>query len=239
MIMHFRTLIFTAVFLASGATQTRAALLFDGSLGTTPTSQGWSYLAIPPGPVPVIIGNVTQLDTTSSLSTHAGFFRGGIPTLDRIAGFTMQIDAKVYSETHVSNDRAGFSIIVLSSDLNGIELGFWPDRIWAQSDSPLFQHAEEGAFNTTAAVTSYQLDVLGSTYSLSVAGSTIVTGALRNYSAFGYPYNQPSFIFIGDDTGSASTKFDLAYVATVPEPQSLMLIVLAGLALAGAYCRRR
>ena len=165
--------------------------------------------------------------------------------VDRIAGFTVQIDARVYSETHVSNDRAGFSIIVLSSDLNnGIELGFWPDRIWAQSDSPQFQHAEEGAFDTTAAVTSYQLDVLGSTYSLSSGGNTIVTGTLRNYSSFGYPYNQPSFIFLGDRYSlflvtNRIARFDLAYVATVPEPQSLMLLAMAGLALAGVYrCRR-
>ena len=40
---------------------------------------------------------------------------------------------KLLSETHSTNDRAGLSLIVLSSDLRGIELGFWTNEIWAQS----------------------------------------------------------------------------------------------------------
>ena len=123
-------------------------------------------------------------------------------------------------------DRAGVSVIALSSDLMGVELGFWGDRIWAQS-GPSFTKAEEGLFNTTSALTSYTLQFTGTTYSLTANGVPLLTGPLRNYSSFGAPYNIPNFIFFGDDTTSARGSFRTSRITlggAAPEPASLGLL---------------
>jgi hypothetical protein len=63
------------------------------------------------------------------------------------------------------------------------------------------------------------LAVLGDDYALSSAGIPIVSGKLRDYTAFsGFPdpYKTPNLIFLGDDTSSASAKISLAYVAVGP-----------------------
>ena len=53
-----------------------------------------------------------------------------------------------------------------------------------------------------------------------------MTGAVRDYSAIGFfPYTQQNFLFVGDDTTSASGSYDFAYMAVtaVPEPGTLSL----------------
>ena len=164
-----------------------------------------------------------------------------MPTLDRTGGYTVEFDVKVDSESHASNDRAGFSLIALSSDSKGIELGFWTDQVWAQSDNPLFTHAEGAAFDTTQGVVHYQLAVLGDSYELFAGSSLLLGGSLRDYSSFGKPYTYQSFLFLGDDTTSANAKIELARVAVlssaVPEPGSIVLASLGGLiAIAFARC---
>ena len=124
------------------------------------------------------------------------------------------------------DDRAGFSLIVVSSDKRAIELGFWKDRIWAQADGaaeppagPLFTQAEGAAFNTQVGRIPYTLVVQGDAYTLSSTGTPILSGKLRDYSAFNGlpdPYETPNLIFLGDDTAAAGAKIDLAYVAAGP-----------------------
>src|SRR5262249_6811999 len=120
-------------------------------------------------------------------------------------------------------DRAGFSVIALSSDTRGIELGFWEDQIWAQEagaaeppEGALFTHAESAPFDTASHLTDYTLTIRGDDYELSSAGVAILHGRLRDYTTFEgpvNPYRTPNFIFLGDDTGSARALIRLAYVA--------------------------
>ena len=117
----------------------------------------------------------------------------------------------------------------------GIELGFWANEIWAQADSPLFTHAEGVAFDPTLAMTSYALAIQGTTYALSANGTPILSGSLRNYSSFGFPYNVPDFLFIGDDTGSANGSFELSRVELLPEPG---IVGFGALAMTLAATRR-
>ncbi|HJZ47750.1 MAG TPA: hypothetical protein VKE41_11315 [Roseiflexaceae bacterium] len=204
-----------------------------------PDNQGWTYLATGGSATRTLSGGTTTLDTSGNKGISAGYFaaQGGflgstapVPTLDRTIGYTVSFTAQVELEDHAGSDkngdgkedRAGFSLIVLSSDKRGIELGFWKDRIWAQeggSGSALFTQAEGVPFDTQARRMAYTLTVLGDGYSLSSNGMPILSGNLRDYTAFsGFPdpYETPSLIFLGDDTSSASARISLASVAVGP-----------------------
>jgi hypothetical protein len=223
-------------------------ILYDGALNTTPDQQGWAYLTSPlfgAEATQSASGGRTTLDTTPDAAEMAGYFLGGpfgspalAPVLDRLSGFSLSFDARLDAESHASGDRAGFSVIVLSSDRLGIELGFWSDEVWAQADDPLFAHGEGAALDTTRALARYELRVLGTAYTLSADGVPLLSGALRDYTAFaGFPdpYEIPNLLFLGDNTSSASARVEIARVsvsfAAVPEPSSLMLLIpcLAGL----------
>jgi len=215
----------------SAAAPAAPSVLYDAAQGSLPDAQGFTFLALP-SVAPAISGGATVLDTSSSKSIVAGYFSKSTPqlVLDRAAGytvrFTVQVDLEDHSGSDKNNDgtedRAGFSVIVLSSDKRGIELGFWQDRIWAQeggSGSQLFTQAERAAFNTQSARTPYMLAVHGDTYTLSSNGTAILSGKLRDYTTFnGFPdpYETPNLIFLGDDTRSASAKIQLTYVAFGP-----------------------
>jgi hypothetical protein len=170
------------------------------------------------------------------------------PELDRTTGYTVRFEVKINQETHSGSDknrdgigdRAGFSVIVISNDQKGIELGFWKDdpnpnitnRIWAQQDGlvpppkgKLFTHTAEGVSFRTEDLTRYELKVKGNYYQLRVNGSTqpILKGSLRDYTSFDYkankpplpfnPYATPNFLFFGDDTGLASAEIELKSIA--------------------------
>ena len=238
-----------AAFLSAVALPAPAGVLYDGSdtLRPLPGDQGWAY-----GTDPLFGASVTQtalpvgvrLDSTAVAGERAGYFseepvfhsfiHPGMEPLDRAAGYTVTFDVKINSEGHTSSDRAGFSIIAISSDLMGIELGFWEDTIFAQEAG--FTHAEDAAFGT-AAMTRYELAIAGGSYALRAGGSAmpILTGTLRDYSPASVPtpdvYEIPSFLFLGDDTGSAAASVDIAYVELVPEPATLLLLAVGGLVM--------
>jgi hypothetical protein len=209
---------------ATAVAQTCAAstiTLYDAALGGTPDTQGMLYQTIALSATQTFSNGVTILDTTPRRGDSAGYFGNSarVPALDRTSGYTLTFEVQVESEDHGSNNnRAGLSVIALSSDTRGIELGFWADHVWAQEGGTtnLFTHAEDTSFATTTGLISYTLAIRGDSYSLAANGSPILTGALRDYSAFvGVPdvYEIPNFIFIGDDTGSARARIRLAALA--------------------------
>ncbi len=217
-------------------------VLYNGLLGNTPDSQGWlSY-----GTTPVYSATQSASSGFTSLSSSS-LGRGGysnyrqtqaipvnsaFPVLNRTTGFSVNLQVRVNSESHGHNtngdsldDRAGFSLTALSSDLQGIELGFWTNEIWAQqggTGSTLFTHSptERAVFSTTTMV-NYDLLVLGNQYYLSANNTVILQGLLQNYTAFnsagtGLPYNPyttSNFIFAGDNTGHGASNSDIAGLA--------------------------
>ncbi len=212
-------------------------VLYDGSLGTLPSVQGFTFFG--PGTTQTAPNLPTQpftvLDTTASNSLQGGYTPNVALSLDRIAGYAVNVSARVVSETHATNDRAGFSIIALSSDKRGVELGFWTDRVWAQTDTPLFTHGEEALYNTTVQ-TAYSLAIQNNTYTLYANALPILSGGLRDYTAFaGFPdvYENPNFLFLGDDTTSAQARFELrsasvgAFPTVVPEAGTGLLMLIA------------
>lgn len=196
--------------------------------------------------------SLTNVTFTPSQINAAAF-----PTLDRNAGFVFSFSIQVVDETRISgadknndgkDDRAGFSVTVLGSDRKGIELGFWKDRIWAQEDGTtqanpslepdtannnaltFFTQAEGVDFNTTSLV-NYDLAIQANSYTLFANGNSILTGKVRDYTAFvppvytvetfpfttqvtlPDPYELPNFIFFGDGTPTAGAQVKITSVS--------------------------
>jgi len=217
-----------------------AAPLYDASLGSLPTDQGWVFLSdITPGSSvgQQLVGGAAQLDTTTNRKDLAGYIR--FDSFDATAGYRLRIDLKMLAETHVASDRnrdglddrAGFSLTLVGNNLQGIELGFWNNRVFAQSDNPLFTQAEHALFDTTASMTTYMLTVSGNAYSLYANGAPLLSGPLRDYSSFGLPYSVAGFLYLGDNTTSAKASSQLAYVSRetllIPEPATWLLALIA------------
>jgi PEP-CTERM motif len=215
------------------ARSSSATVLYDGT--TIPGPPDWIRL-VPPFATDSLGPDGVTLDTTFANALQAGYARLD-QTLDSEAGFRLSFSLSLLSESHGSGNRAGFSVIVLDSVGLGLELGFWGDEIWAQNVG--FTHAE-GASWATSALTDYDLVFSGATYALLADGAPLLKGALRDYSAFGAPYNLSNFLFFGDDTSSARAKVTLASVSltAVPEPATGALL-LAAFGLVTLDLRRR
>lgn len=209
-------------------------VLYDGSRGGLPDSQG-KFGYGPPGTQATqsFSNGVTTFDTTASDTISAGYGYIGATdsiTFDRTTGYTVRFTVQIASEQHANNDRAGFSIIALSSDNKGIELGFWKDQIWAQNydGTTQFTHGESQSFNTTAALTTYDLTIFSGTYTLRSGGTVLLTGSLRDYSSFCSnnpipycPYNVPNFLFLGDDTTSAQAKIGFSFASLTTDTPAI------------------
>jgi hypothetical protein len=201
-------------------------VLYDAASGTTPDPSRMSFTDFPPGTAsPVYSEGLTVLDSTAAGSdSFAGWVASaattsGFPLLDRTTGFHVNFTVQIDSESHSNSNRAGFNVIVLGQDAKGIEIAFWTNQIWVQSDDQtggLFRHGEGVAVATTAAINEYQVNIAGATYTLIANGEPILTGPVRDYSAFdGFPdpYETPNFLFLGDNTTSAQARVRLGFVS--------------------------
>ena len=239
-----------ALFLSAMAGPAMALDLYDGEAGTTPDAQGW--LAYGDNSLSQnynsTSGGQTQLNTTGSNSIQAGYSNHTIfgtivnpafPVLDRLNGFTLSFTVRSTGEAHDSLHRAGFSVIALGSDKQGIELGFWGDEVFAQNGgtSPtLFTRGESAGHVPPADYLDYDLIVGASAYELKANGASVLTGPIRDYSAFvpsigPDPYEIANYIFLGDNTTSARADTSIAYVGVtaLPEPAFMSLAAVVGL----------
>jgi hypothetical protein len=222
--------IVTLLVLAPSQSHAAGIVLYDGALGGLPVTQGLAYAGF--GPTETFTAGATVLNSSANKAFQGGYTPkvGRLPVLDRSRGYTLRFTVQITAEDHAGSDRnsdmiddrAGFSLIVLSSDRHGIELGFWPNRIWAQAgggsgDGPIFTQAEGAALDTTTERI-YELFVHGDIYQLREGSSIVLSGALRNYSAFGSVYTTPNFMFLGDNTTSASATVRIvrASIEVVP-----------------------
>ena len=212
-------------------------VLYNGSpiAGKTPLpgTQSWlSYSAVP-GSMETSGSGYTTLN--SPLNGMAGYSNyqpwfakltnPKFPALNRGDSYRLSFRLQLNSESHSSNDRAGLSLTLISSDLKGIELGFWTNRIWGQQGgSNLFtQNPQEWTNFTTGAMVNYDLLVFDNSYYLTANNNLILVGSLQDYRAFdakGLPYNPyrtPNFLFLGDNTTKAAASTNLAsLILTTP-----------------------
>jgi hypothetical protein len=207
-------------------------ILYDAASGSIPSAPLMTFIDVPRSQaLPTYADGVTIFDTTAfGGGTYAGWIASGattpgFPILNRAAGFQVNFALQVEDESHANNNRAGFNLLILSEDARGIELAFWRDEIWAQSDDGtggLFKHGEGTAFATTSGLIDYQLTIIDDTYTLTANATPILTGPLRDYTKFeGFPdpYETPNFLFIGDDTTSAGSRVRLRLLSiTGSEP---------------------
>ncbi len=166
----------------------------------------------------------TDLAISGGFSNYqAGFGFGNIsltpvnnqfPALDRNLGYTFSFSGQILSEQRSStanknndgkDDRAGFSLLLLSQDQQGIALNFFEDRIWAHEDGStqsdpslepdanppsdfrtLFTQAEGVGVDTTQ-LNRYDVVVKDDLYQLSSNGVAILQGKLRDYTGYEPP----------------------------------------------------
>ncbi len=232
-----------ATLLLAAAGSSRAGVIYNGAAngGTqTVSDQGFlAFVAPGAGATQSAASGRTTLTTTGPGSggyfSHIGAPGLGIPvapvnpqwlaqnTLDAASGYSVRLDVAVAQESHnVDNQRAGFSLIMISSNLKGVELGFWTDRVFAYEGgvSPnLFTPAEFAARDNTVP-TRFECVVRGGGYALYADGVPILTGVLRDYTAFNAtaaglpfnPYTTANFLFVGDDTSRAQSVSQIAYI---------------------------
>jgi hypothetical protein len=239
--------------------------LYDGTLQeATPDSYTPTWLAfggLPTNQAYDSANDATRLNTTSFASIMGGYanhssagqlVNAGFPELNRQLGYKIAFSLRMVSEGHSSPARAGYSIIVVSSDAasgvaSSVEIGFQSGRVFSQSDDFGPTVADENAsFNPVGSeFINYELAVHGSSYELTADSNVILTGALHDHFDHNInwpvsPYQIPNFLFLGDDTTSASAEILLRSVkmeaTTVPEPASWLLL---GLGTPGLFVWRR
>ncbi|AFZ19290.1 DUF4347 domain-containing protein [Allocoleopsis franciscana] len=217
--------------------------LYNGTLGTLPQEQGFLAFAdlLPNTAAQTLVAGGVTLNTApqaafgrryagySNYSTAGTPANATFPILDRTTGFSISFNVAITEENSVSPDRAGFSFIAISNDLQGIEFGFNNNLIFAQQDNLLFTRGENIAFNTTQA-TNYTVRVLGNNYTLLANGTQILTGELRNYTAFNPatsqpplpidPYELPNYLFFGDSTDQAEAITTISSIAVNRTPNN-------------------
>ncbi|NEQ45428.1 MAG: hypothetical protein F6K00_18570 [Leptolyngbya sp. SIOISBB] len=229
----------------TNATMLGATSLYSGYLNQDPTGQNWLAFANVDFTPPLNTATQTvdeigvTLNTTADEDIYAGYsnyslnpltgqytlVNNDFPELDSSTGYTIAFNAQVLSDAQSNPSRAGFSLVVVSDDpTKAIEIAFQDDKIFAQDDVPLFVEdaGVTTAFDTTQA-TQYSLKVQNDAYQLFADGNNILSGTLRDYTAFSPtppvpdPYETPNFLFFGDDTTSGQGSFRLNQV-TVETP---------------------
>ena len=148
----------------------------------------------------------------------------GVTVLDADKGYTVSFEMAIQSESSASNDRAGFSVVVVSSDgQRAIELGFDDSGIFAQSQDFTSENAFTPSGFAMSDLVTYDLYVVDSGYQLFANGSPIMSGTLQSPYSFDPaisspalpfdPYTTENFLFFGDNTDEASATFTLGKVS--------------------------
>lgn len=221
-------------------------LLYDGAVsGQTLDDQGYFDYTTSGSPSAATTTFYASGGTIlrSTTADSAGYYSvpGMLPDLSRTVGYTLTFTARVLSEAHQNNDRAGFTLLLLGDDNRGIELAFWQSEVWAQRDGVndptagvRWSHGEGALSNTTAGLVTYSVVIKGSTYRVLANGAQILGGPVRRYEVTDFEidqnparrvYRATNLIFLGDNTGRASAEahvtrveLDLATVGAAPSP---------------------
>ena len=246
--------------------------LYDSTQGSLPQEQDWLDYAATDGIDALLTGGGTSVDTTGETAAKAGFSthsfttngssaswtlkNGDLPALDAGDTIGLAFDLQLLEESRdVDIDsRAGFTLVLLDQFLNGIEINFWSDVIWAQGsghDGP----AERVDFDTGTDLARYEVGIFADDYGVWANGTRVLWGPLRRFDADALLpglHGTPSMIYLGDASTDAESKYLLGDVTLSPrlfhpQPQpnptpatlALLLTGLISAALAKAFRRHR
>jgi hypothetical protein len=231
-------------------------ILYDGAQPGTPDTQGWlrvdpdsSMQTAAAGHTNINTtndpGNLTfysnqDLDTSATPETGT-FVNPAFPILNRFSGYSISFTGTMNSESHDPGgsspyeDDAGWTLLAISNDLQGIQIGIRNNELFTLSAG--LQEQNNVAFDNTGTHT-YTLNVHGSNFSLDVDGFQKLSGNTVDASGNGYFYELPNYLLLGDVSLGADVNYDLASVSVnIPEPFMLCPLVL-GLAVL-THRRRR
>jgi len=232
----------------AGAAVAQTTVVYDPAAGGRPSAQGRVLLINPEDAgvesdaVPPLAPGVVLDTTGGGQAGAAGYFSHiGLPpvfpvrpviatwpVLDRVAGFALRAEVELLAEQHTGEERAGLSVIVLSSDRRGVEIGLWEGAVWMQNGGTaptLFTRGETWAMPVVNTTLRLKVVVKGEGVVVLANGRPVLGGAVRDYTAFvpsGLPFNPyttPNFVFIGDNTSRGAARFRLGRVEVVrPAP---------------------
>ncbi len=233
-----------AITTVMGSSAALAVTLYDGSLGTLPSAQGWTPLVAGADAAQSVVGGSYRLDTTGAGVAIYGSGRISPVPLNTATGFDLSFTLRLESEAHTTANRAGYSVLFVGANATqSLELGFWANNVWAYDydagQSDRFVHGLDAAFDT-GVTHNYTLAVRNQQYTLSADGELLLSGVVHDYTPGGPPYTQPNFLYFGDDSSRAVSVSGLAGVSVtaVPEPAPAALL-LSGLALLAWRSRRQ
>ncbi|MEB3303244.1 MAG: calcium-binding protein [Cyanobacteriota bacterium] len=212
-------------------------ILYNPAAGTLPSQQGWLAFGTGLTGTQTRSANGTLLNSSAVLSDSAGYsshsrtaptlVNPSFPRLDRSVGFQLDFQLRLISETHTVSNRAGFSVTLLDQTATpqgplGIELGFWSNSIFSQTGgaSPFQTVAQRADGLNTSLATNYSLRILDQAYYLLAGNRLLLSGSVQGYNLAPKdprvpynPYTTPNFLFLGDNTSSASASAELGTIA--------------------------
>jgi hypothetical protein len=241
------------------AAAAQAVVVYDGAVNTLgPTQSGYlTYAAFPLANYLTLQLGSTRLTTSGNAGISAGWsnytltgapVNSGFPVLNPAQGFALEFNLQILAaavSTEKVDDRGGFSVILLGSDKKGVEIAFQSNRLFAlkldASDLFVGDMTKVATVDTSVGQL-YRLAISGSTFTLSSGSSTLLSGDTYDYTPWvqttlgvADPYDLANYMFLGDDTTSASSTSVISYIA-VPEPSGIAAAAMIG---AGLLRRRR
>ncbi len=162
----------------------------------------------------------------------------GFPDLNPHLGYTLSFTAKMASQTNNTPIDAGFDVILMSDQSGmGIDLGFrnpntlnnTPDIFALDSNLTSVAQSNSNVGNILGNLTTYNLNVIGTKYTLSAGNANLLSGYLKNYSHAAGPasniYRTANFFYIVDDSIAAGGVTDITNITlttNVPEPLNVL-----------------
>jgi len=227
--------------------------LYDGGAsGVTPENYNVPEYS-PPGPGLSFTNlggatrsSVNNVNSTASNNIYAGFgnytvlgspVNNQFPALNRSNGYVLNFAIQIISESNTRPERAGFSVLVNSSDLTpgvatSVEIAFQNGRIFAQNQS--FTNPTDAndisTFNPVGVgFVNYSLQVSGNSFTLTANGTPLLTNRpLRDYTSFSgfgsQAYQTPSGLAFGDNTTSAQANFNIGAVSLVTNSSNVAAV---------------
>lgn len=184
---------------------------YDGSLGSLPTDQCWSFVQEDSAVVPTMEGNAAHLGPT--ILSGRSYWRRDLTPFIASDGAAATVVSSIISSSYIQTGqlrRCGFSITMTDA------LGRWA-RLGVSSNRVLLQTSTNGVFDQvktyqqTPGDHSFRLEFVGTEVRVLVDGTVMLTGFA------GVNGEHPNTVLVGDTTiwGHSNTETSLVMIESV------------------------